>query len=362
MNNQHTIRQARAIELLGLMGSDTEHLVPDGRNVYVPLPFRKDANPNVKVFPDGSYHDFSASPGWSELGLKFYGTLDDLEKAGGSYFKNVWLNRLFPLEGGAKAYAEERKLRAVGLRQEQYHGETVLCFQMFSVDGKMVGIQRRFIGDHTPKNIMFHGSNASESIFMQPGDPDMPNAVYVCEGATDTHTDFLHGKGWLAIGAPSCSSVEGVIKYLLSNVSSESDVVLCFDADEPGQEAQNKVYLAIKDHFPKVYELVHTPGCKDLNDEWTKKGGLVHKLIEQTDPTDIFVKVVDEFPWEDFNQLLERELNFVGFFPADFPGMYHTFYPDPKAKLYIFPESYGRAEVNKLMWKLKKSAYILKGW
>lgn len=350
--------QARAVQLLELMGSDPGHILQDGRNLYVSLPFRRDVNPNVKVFPDGSYHDFSASPGWEKFGLKFYGTLKDLELAGDSYFTNVF-NELELPDGEARAYIERRKLNPVGLKQETYHGDLVIDFPMY-LDGKIVGIQRRFIGDHVPKNVMWKGSNATDSIFMQMGD-QFSNTVYVCEGATDTATDFLKGRGALAIGAPSCSSLGGVIRYL-GSLDSNYEIVLCFDGDEPGQEAQDKVYVAIKDRFEKIYELEHTDGCKDLNDEWNKKGGLIHKLIDRNLQQNIFVRVVDDISLSELNEFHGKELNFVGFFPPDFPGEYHTFYPDPKAKMYVFPESFSRTEVNKLMWKLQKSAYILRGF
>jgi hypothetical protein len=223
------------------------------------------------------------------------------------------------------------------------------------------GIQRRFIHDHTPKNLAWHGSDAKNGFFYQQGTGEFnPHTVYVCEGATDTYTNFLPDKAW-AIGAISCSALDGLISYL-KTVPQDFHIVLCFDADEPGQEAQNRVYVAIKDRFETIEVMEHSPGLKDLNDEWCSRGEIrVTEINKKTIDSPLFVTLVDELPVMIDSERREN-VNFVGFFPPDFPDDYHTAYPDPKATIYIFPESYGRSEVNKLMWKLKKSAYILRGW
>jgi hypothetical protein len=364
-NLRMTMKQARAVELLKKLGSDMSKATQHGNTIYVPLPFRRDDNPNVKVWDDGSWHDFSASKDWSGVGLKYHGTLRDLESAVGEMFEAIWAtlptlddnNWILP---HIRSYVDGRLLRAELLRWGTYGGESVILFPMVEVGklGKIVGIQRRFIGQHIPKNIMYAGSDAKNGVFYQENNPMVEN-VYVCEGATDTFTDFLPPYS-AAIGATSCSALDGVIAYL-KLLESGVAIHLCFDADEYGQEAQSKVYMAIKDRFDCIYTMVHHKDLKDVNDEYLTYGKITTVQSSQIEDKHQFVTMVDELP-ASIDNPPPNEVNWVGFFPPDFPNVWHTQYPDSKAGLYIYPESYGRIRVNAEMWKLKKSAYILRGW
>jgi hypothetical protein len=364
-NLRMTMKQARAVELLKKLGSDMSKATQHGNTIYVPLPFRRDDNPNVKVWDDGSWHDFSASKEWADFGLRYHGTLRDLESAVGEMFETIW-KTLLTFDNNnwtlptMRSYANGRLLRTDLLRWGTYSGEFVILFPMIEVGklGKIVGIQRRFIGQHVPKNIMYTGSDAKNGIFYQ-GNNEIVSDIYVCEGATDTFTDFLppHSE---AIGATSCSVLDGVITYL-KLIDSGVAVHLCFDADEYGQEAQSKVYMAIKDRFDYIDTMIHHKDLKDVNDEYVTYGKITTIRLYQATAERQFVTMVLDLP-ANLDNPPSNEVNWVGFFPPDFPNVWHTSYPDPKAGLYIYPESYGRARVNAEMWKLKKSAYILRGW
>ena len=101
--------------------------------------------------------------------------------------------------------------------------------------------------------------------------------------------------------------------------------------------------------------MIHTEGNKDLNDEMCN-----HRRFDSVPlnvkSSDIFVKTTDTIIPE-----MEKAL-WVGFFPPDFPEYTHSTKPDGLHKLYVFPESYSRTEINRQMYNFKASAYILKGW
>lgn len=349
-----TDKQFEVIELMKKLGSKG-HIVNAGSAVRVSLPFLEDENPNITVWPNGSWHDFS-NPShleqWEAIGLKDHGYVKDLQDAIKNRFPKMWaeLDSVNVVtDDRYRKYVENRML---GGDIRVYHGS--LAFPIYNELGDIVGIQTRRIDGNEPKNLMVHGSDGKNGLFIRDTGYD-PLPVVICEGATDTYTWV---SGCHSIGALSASMLDGVKKWLTINNGAHPYFILALDADNAGADAQSNLLnfmlkLGIDRDRIKVMEHGHG---KDLNDEMNN-----HHRLEVSDldevKTDLFVKVVDEV-----NEDMTTKALWVGFFPPDFPGVDHANYPSGNYAFYVFPESYGRSKVNELMWKLKQSAYILRGW
>lgn len=352
-----TDKQFEVIELMKKLGSKG-HIVNAGSAVRVSLPFSEDLNPNITVWPNGSWHDFS-NPShlaqWEAIGLKDHGYVKDLQDAIKNRFPKMWAELKKPLPGSSAAeYITNRGLSG-DIRM--YRGS--LAFPIYNEIGEIVGIQTRRIDGQEPKNLMVHGSDGKNGLFIRDMDHGaMP--IVICEGATDTYTWV---SGCHTIGALSASMLDGVKKWLALNRENYPYFVLALDADDAGRDAQSKLLdymLGIGIARDRIKVMEHGHG-KDLNDEMNNHHRLEIADLDEV-KTDLFVKVVDEVNNVDEASNDMRKALWVGFFPPDFPGVDHASYPSGNYALYVFPESYGRAEVNKLMWKLKQSAYILRGW
>jgi hypothetical protein len=352
--SEMTKEQNETIELMKRLGSNGNTRI-DGGSVYVALPFRTDHDPNVKVWRDGSWRDFSSptetASKWAELGLSDHGTLQQLRDSLTDRFPKLWkeLPDAYSFASTA-AYITSRQLRGdIRVAQDS------LCFPIYNKHMDMVGIQTRRIDGGTPKNQMLHGSDGKHGLFVSFLDgPNQP--LVICEGATDTYT--VVGTGWSMIGAVSCSMLDGVKEYLLQNKDNYPCFVLALDADEPGRAAQGELLsymLSIGIHRTTILFMTHSDGCKDLNDE-ILKNGTIHTEALPAQGSSIFVKVVGEIVPEMENAL------WVGFFPPDFPGFEHATNADGRHQLYVFPESYPRGLVNARMWYYRQSAYILRGF
>jgi 5S rRNA maturation endonuclease (ribonuclease M5) len=345
--------QLKTIDAMKKLGSQG-YTKMDGQNVYVSLPFAEDRNPNIKVWPDGSWHDFSGNEEkWANLGLRPFGTLKELTSVLAVRFKKLWLTLPRVTTPEIINYAKNRAL---------YYGylcemNGALAFPIYDPDQRIViGIQTRRVDGGLPKNQMVHGSDGKNGLFIAEFGVDH-STVLVCEGATDSYSKL--SEDYDVIGAISCSMLDGVKRFLLLNREKYERIVLAFDADDPGRAAQGEMinYLISvgisKEH---ISVLVHSNGCKDVNDEVTKHMlPLMYESLPEID-SNIFVRFADAVLPE-----MEDAL-WVGFFPPDFPGYDHSTRPDGQHSLYVFPESYPRTDINRQMYNYKSSAYILKGY
>lgn len=270
-----TPEQKRTIDLLYELGSNKEITYQDGRNYRVALPFCEDRNPNIEVFPDGHYTDYSASPEWEKLGIGKYGDSHDLMMALGK-FKMVTKERLLKdmqeswdkletlFSDMVLTYTNERHLWG-HIRWGYLNARIFIAFPMWK-DGAIVGIQRRFIDGEQPKNMMYKGSD-SHGVFRTY--EELGEVIYVMEGATDAATDCqLDGD---IIGAPSASMLEGVQEYIAQKerdgLAPDSRICLCFDNDTAGREATRKMVEWLhNDGEHEILILDHPAGTKDFND------------------------------------------------------------------------------------------------
>lgn len=259
-------KQRKTVELLYKLGSDPAVTKETKGIVRVGLPFRVDRNPNIEVFKDGYYYDYSNSDGWEDRGLHHTGNSQDLER----YFEeemieiyNSYKNSYGEIDDeDIRIYAKRRKLYDFSYGEED--GRKFLAFPMFDPDnnGKgIVGIQRRYIDDKEPKNKMVKNSSGY-SIF-KPISLSDTGVLLVTEGATDSHSAISNGLD--VVGAPSCSMVQGVISYIMADTRCDT-IVLAFDDDEAGHEASNKVYEAIKKKYPNHVFILDHAGYKDVNE------------------------------------------------------------------------------------------------
>jgi len=350
-----TNAQNEVIELMKKLGSKG-HVIVRGDSVRVSLPFAEDVNPNITIWPNGAWRDFSGTntaPEWDKLGLLNHGYLEDLRNAVTNRFPKMW-NELPSVSGGQLLeYSQERNLRWKGLKFLW----SSLAFPIVEELGhNVIGIQTRRIDGQEPKNLMVHGSDGKNGLFISNIDgPNVP--LLICEGATDTYTEVY---GVNHIGAISSSMLGGVKKYL--NIAKEvyPSFILALDADEAGRTAQGELLgymLSIGIPREKIFLMVHTEGNKDLNDEMCNHHTFKSEPINSKS-SDIFVKVIDEVT-NDMEEAMEKAL-WVGFFPPDFPGYEHAATVWDGYTLYVFPESFSRTVINKKMWDFKTSAYILR--
>ena len=351
-----TSEQNEVIELMKKLGS-RGHVVVRGDSVKVSLPFAEDVNPNITVWPNGAWRDFSGTntaAEWDKLGLLRHGYLKDLRDAVGNRFPKMW-NELQDVFGNsAFEYVLQRTLRAGKLKVIW----GAIAFPIVDESNKVIGIQTRRIDGGEPKNQIVHGSDAKGGLFI--GNifgPDKP--LLICEGATDTFTEV---SDFNVVGAISSSLLGGLKKYLNIEKDVFSQFILAFDADDAGRNAQGEMLgymLSIGIPREKISVMRHSEGNKDFNDEMVNTHRFFYDPIEEASEK-IFVSVVDELS-NSLTPGYEKAL-FVGFFPPDWVGFEHSTKPDGLHKLYVFPESYSRTEVNRQMYSLKASAYILKGW
>ena len=254
------------------------------------------------------------------------------------------------------SYCSERTLRRGSIKLLW----GALAFPIVDEFNTIIGIQTRRIDGGEPKNQIVHGSDARNGLFIS--HIDGPNApLLICEGATDTYTEVA---GVNHVGAISSSLLGGVKKYINVEKNCFREFILAFDADEAGMNAQGELLgymLSIGIPREKIFIMLHTEGNKDLNDEMCNHH-IFHSEPINTKNSDIFVTVVDGVTNDDEASVEMKEALWVGYFPPDFPKHTHSTKPDGLHKLYVFPESYSRTEINRQMYNFKTSAYILRGW
>ena len=347
-----TDKQNTVIELMKKLGSKG-HVVARGDSVKVSLPFAEDVNPNITVWPNGAWRDFSGTntaPEWEKLGLFKHGYLEDLQAAVTNRFPRMWNELYDAFDQDHLNYVQERTLRWKNLKL--WH--SAIAFPIVDFDENIIGIQTRRIDGQEPKNMMVHGSDGKSGMFI--GNHAGANTpLLICEGATDTYTEVF---GVSQVGCISSSMLGGLKTFLNRSRDVYREFILALDEDEAGRTAQGELLgymLSIGIPREKIFLMVHTEGNKDLNDEMCN-----HRRFDSVPlnvkSSDIFVKTTDTIIPE-----MEKAL-WVGFFPPDFPEYTHSTKPDGLHKLYVFPESYSRTEINRQMYNFKTSAYILRGW
>lgn len=355
-----TNAQNEVIELMKRLGSKC-HVMARGDSVRVSLPFAEDVNPNITVWPNGAWRDFSGTNNaaeWEKLGLLNHGYLLDLQQAVGNRFPRMWNELPNTCNQEHVDYVLNRNLRRDTIKVLW----GALAFPIVDELRNIIGIQTRRIDGGEPKNQIVHGSDAKNGLFISHLEgPSAP--LLICEGATDTYTEVF---GVNQIGAISSSLLGGLKKYLQTWKDTFGSFILALDADEAGRNAQGELLgymLSIGIPREKIFLMIHTEGNKDLNDEMCNRHNFKSVPINvKSDVYDIFVTVVDGVTNDDEASIEMKDALWVGFFPPDFPNHIHSTKPDGLHKLYVFPESYSRPEVNKQMYNFKTSAYILKGW
>lgn len=353
-----TNAQNEVIELMKRLGSKG-HVIARGDSVKVSLPFAEDANPNITVWPNGAWRDFSGTNNaaeWEKLGLLNHGYLEDLQNAVTSRFPRMY-NELPFVDGTTiENYCEKRNLRS-GIIKSLWGA---LAFPILDEQSNIIGIQTRRIDGGEPKNQIVHGSDAKNGLFISHLDGSL-KPLLICEGATDTYTKVFEVS---QVGCISSSLLGGLKKFINGVKNIYHEFILALDADEAGRTAQGELLsfmLSIGIPREKIFLMVHTEGNKDLNDEMCHNKNFKSVPINvKSDVYDIFVKVIDEVTNE-MEEAMEKAL-WVGFFPPDFPEYTHSTKPDGLHSLYVFPASYSRTEINRQMYNFKTSAYILRGF
>ena len=334
--------QLRAVGALEKLGSTLEHAQQGDGYVLLSKPFHADRTPSVEVFHDGGYRDWAEDTnGWAEIGLKPIGTYLDLEEAAEGRFQKIW-DSLSPLSDEGRRYLEGRKISTEGLKSD---GPAV-CFPLWHGD-KMVGIQRRFIDGRTPKNRCFAGSDASGLFYpiQQHTGIVNNNVMFICEGATDSYTMAPYG---MVAGVLSASTLSGLQEVI---PSTPCKIVLCFDADAAGREAERKV-LAM---FPsqQFNRLQLYDAYKDANELVCAGAGLGSNPIERDSAPDLeFIS----------GSLASAPSGlWVGWWPPDVPkGAPTSFSPRDGYSWYVFPHDIDPLKAREWCWAHKTNGYTVR--
>jgi len=331
-------RQRRAVEALVKLGSPAESVQMGSDYVLVSKPFHADRTPSVEVFRDGGYRDYSGSREWLDLGLKYYGTYLDLERAAEGQWELMW-DELSPLTDEHAAYLTKRRITFHGgLKSDG----AAICFPLWK-DGTICGIQRRFTDGRTPKCRLFEGSDAS-GLFM-PRLVASPKKVYVCEGATDTWA--------LASWAASDSLVVGLLSASTTNAIDPitrkyGDIILCMDNDAAGREAERKIVAAYPDVQFWRFNLLVYKDINDLimaNDEWSTT------KIERNVSLEFLDGAKEQAP----------DGLWLGWWPPEVPqGKECAFTAKDGWQWYIFPPDYDRVKARELCWSNQVSGYMVR--
>lgn len=336
--------QFRAVEALEKLGSSLEHAQQGDGYVLLSKPFHSDRTPSVEVFRDGGFRDWAEdTSGWAEIGLKPIGTYLDLEEAAEGRFQKVW-NELSPLSAEGREYLEGRKISTEGLKSD---GPAV-CFPLWHGD-KMVGIQRRFIDGRTPKNRCFAGSDASGLFYplQQHTPPANNNVMFVCEGVTDTYTMIKYG---MVAGVLSASTLSGLQEVI---PSTPCKVVLCFDADPAGREAERKVLAMFPDQ--QFHRLQLYGKYKDANELVCSGEGIGSNPIERDITPDL------EFIEGSRSAAPEENALWLGFWPPEVQkGVPTSFVPKDGYNWYVFPHDIDPLQAREWCWERKVSGYVCK--
>jgi len=123
------------------------------------------------------------------------------------------------------------------------------AFPMFNGYGDPIGIRLRTVEG---KKFAVTGSHAG--IFIPTMKPQ--GELWILEGPTDTAAALT--VGLFSIGRPSCLGCEYIISTFAQR-SEVSRVIICADADEPGQRGAEKLQ-----HSLGIPSKIWTPPCKDL--------------------------------------------------------------------------------------------------
>jgi hypothetical protein len=334
--------QLRAVEALEKLGSTLEHAQQGDGYVLLSKPFHADRTPSVEVFHDGGYRDWAEdTTGWAEIGLKPIGTYLDLEEAAEGRFQKIW-NGLEELSDEGRTYLEGRKIFTEGLKSD---GPAV-CFPLWHGD-KMVGIQRRFIDGRTPKNRCFAGSDASGLFFpiQQHTGTVNNNILSICEGATDSYTMAPYS---MVAGVLSASTLSGLQEVI---PSAPGEIVLCFDADSAGREAERKVLAMFPD---QKFGRLMLGKYKDVNEMVCQRGfegALVERITRETPDLEFISGSPASAPsglW-------------VGWWPPDVPkGVPTSFAPRDGYSWYVFPPDIDPLSAREWCWSHKTNGYTVR--
>jgi hypothetical protein len=334
--------QFRAVEALEKLGSSLEHAQQGDGYVLLSKPFHADHTPSVEVFRDGGFRDWAEdTEGWAELGLKSIGTYLDLEEAAEGRFQKVW-DELSPLSDEGREYLEGRKISTEGLKSD---GPAV-CFPLWHGD-KMVGIQRRFIDGRTPKNRCFAGSDASGLFYPPQGPRDNFNVLFICEGATDSYTMAPYGNVAGVLSASTLSGLQEVIP------STPCKIVLCFDSDSAGKEAERKVLAMFPDQEFNRLQLYGK--YKDANELLCSGEGLGSNPIERDSTPDL------EFISGSLEHAPLNSALWLGFWPPDvLDGQPTSFEPRDGYLWFVFPPDIDPLKAREWCWTNHVSGYVCK--
>lgn len=329
--------QRRAVEALIALGSSPESMEQGSSYVLISKPFHQDRTPSVEVFADGGYRDYAGSGEWASLGLKHYGTYLDLERASEDRWGNLW-NSLPYLSARHIVYLAARHIKS-DLFDLRSDGNAV-CFPLWK-DGKMVGIQRRYIDGTTPKCRLFAGSDAS-GLFRPEDKYTNTRIFFVCEGVTDTYS--LASRVPKVIGLVSASTTEG-LSGMFQEPQTEN-IVLCMDNDAAGREAERRIVL----RFPSIqFKRLVLGQYKDVNELLCAGGELRTEDIAAPAALEFLSGPKSAAP----------DGVWVGWWPPDLQGKRWSWNGE-KAEWLIFPPDYDRAKARQMCWEQGASGYVAK--
>lgn len=173
-----------------------------------------------------------------------------------------WVDDYGRINDALKSSPEQELLREVGILNE--HGNLRfykhrLILPYLDAQNRPLHFQARATDfDTTPKELSLRGTiPCPYNAKLLDGKPGL---VYLCEGPIDTLT--LIERGIPAVGVPGVSH----LKLEWVPLFAEKTVIVCFDNDEAGRTASEKVIQAFSDGGISASALKALPDGSDIND------------------------------------------------------------------------------------------------
>lgn len=158
-------------------------------------------------------------------------------------------------------------LRALGIAWADV--PRAIAFPMRLPTGETVGIRLREPKDSGAEKWAVTGSRSA--LFIPDGTiQSRAPRVYVCEGPTDTAA--LHGCGLAAIGRPSCTGQESLVRDAIVLMRPRPEVIVIADGDDAGAAGASRLAAYLIDTFPATKVMPPPAGIKDAR-AWIRAGG-----------------------------------------------------------------------------------------
>lgn len=171
-------------------------------------------------------------------------------------------------------YKNKQRVGGNGSSLSSYFHAPCLFFPYYDIDGKIIGLQARYLGD-SERHQRFQFPKGSEThIFNQPIIDELSpyEPLFVSEGVTDTIA--LLSSGYKAIAIPSATLLK---TQELRNISTHP-LLMYPDNDEPGERLFTQIKESVEATGGSVTRLRLPADCKDFSEFYRKTNEITIEL------------------------------------------------------------------------------------